>query len=88
MGEGQALGLEDSEDRVQKAAASSLVPDPQKLPALGARGAGASFTGPLVSIGQLIVQGGDDLATEIRRVIAVEAARVAENLGLTVPSEA
>lgn len=83
MGEGQALGLEDSQDRVQKAAASSLVPDPANLPKLGGGGAGrGTITGPLVSIGQIIVQGGEELVMEVRRVLDTEAARVAENLGL------
>ena len=89
MGEGQALGLEDSQDRVQKAAASSLVPDPANLPKLGGGGAGGgTITGPLVSIGQIVVQGAEELRAEVRRVFDDESARIAELLGLSAPARA
>ena len=89
MGEGQALGLEDSQDRVQKAAASSLVPDPANLPKLGGGGRGSvSITAPLLSIGQIVVQGAEELRAEVRRVVDDESARIAELLGLSAPARA
>lgn len=87
LGEGVALGEEDMARRVQKAAASSLVPDPDRLPSLGGRGAGgATFTGPLVSIGQLVITGGEDLKEMVLDGIEGAAARAAATLGLTVPA--
>lgn len=91
MGEGVALGQEDMEGRVQKAAASSLVPDPPKAGSLGALGGGrgsVSITAPLLSIGQIVVQGAEELRAEVWRVLDDESARIAELLGLPAPARA
>lgn len=89
LGEGVALGEEDMEDRVQKAAASSLVPDPSKLAALGGGGRGSvTITAPLLSIGQIVVQGAEEIRAEVRRVVDDESARIAELLGLPAPARA
>lgn len=82
MGEGTALGVEDSADRVQRAAASSLVPSMGG--ASGAARGGATITAPLVHIGQLVVNGSEELRTEVRRVLDEESARAAAILGLSL----
>lgn len=82
MGEGTALGMEDSADRVQRAAASSLVPSMGG--ASGAARGGATITAPLVHIGQLVVNGSEELRTEVRRVLDEESARAAAILGFSL----
>lgn len=82
MGEGVALGEEDSADRVNKAAASSLVPDMAKLGGIGGGGrGGASIVGPLVMVDKVIVQS-ENMASEFRMMLDSEAARIAETLNL------
>lgn len=88
MGAGIIGGMEDMEGPIQRAAERSLVPDPTGL-ALGGRGGGgggAQFTGPLVSIGQLVVNGTDELRELVMDIIEGSAARAAATLGLRVPA--
>lgn len=88
LGEGVALGEEDMRGRVQRAAASSLVPDAPIAGGAVARGGGVSLTGPLVHVGQIVVGAMGDLGAEVRRILDVEAGRAAERLGIALPARA
>ena len=88
LGEGVALGEEDMRGRVQRAAATSLVPDAPIGGGALARGGGVSLTGPLVHVGQIVVGAMGDLGAEVRRILDVEAGRAAERLGIALPARA
>lgn len=83
LGEGVALGEEDMAGRVQSAAASALVPD-VSFGGRSAKGGGVTVTGPLLHVGQIVVNGAEDLAAEVRRVLATETALAAEKLGIVL----
>lgn len=85
MGEGAALGMDDSAGRVGSAA-GSMMPDASKLGIGGGARGGMAITGPLVSVGQIVVQNGGELAEEIQRLIDMAAARAVESLGLARPA--
>lgn len=87
LGEGVALGEEDMRGRVQRAAATSLVPDAPIGGGL-ARGGGVSLTGPLVHVGQIVVGTMEDMGAEVRRILDVETGRAAERLGIALPARA
>lgn len=89
LGDGVIVGLEDSADRVQRAAASSLVP----TPTAGANGAstgtsgsgtGIQIMGPLVQISGLVVQGGEEGKAQFMDVLESELTRAAEIIAKVV----
>lgn len=87
MGAGVALGMEDEAPRIQRAAATSLVPDTGSLPTwIGGGGGGGTITGPLLVIQSLVVQGGEEMREQIMDALDAVAARTGENLGMTVPA--
>lgn len=88
LGEGVALGEEDMRGRVQRAAATSLVPDAPLGGGAPARGGGVSLTGPLVHVGQIVVGTMEDLGVAVRRLLDTEAERAAERLGIALPARA
>ena len=69
--------------RVQSAAASALVPD-AAFGGRSAKGGSVTVTGPLLHVGQIVVNGAEDLAAEVRRVLATETALAAEKLGIVL----
>jgi hypothetical protein len=86
MGEGVALGLKDSEDSVQKAAANSLVPDLDKAPKGSAKAGKAGGDGGGVTINFNGPVGGAvaDFEAAVHRAFTNELADIAMNLGVKV----
>lgn len=91
MGEGVALGMEDTEGRVQRAADDSLVPTPPgglKAGSGGISGAakgGLQIMGPLIQIQQLVVNGGEDLRLQIHAILESETQKAMDALALKFP---
>jgi hypothetical protein len=86
MGQGVALGLKDSEDDVQKAAAQSLVPDLDKAPKGSAKGGKAGGDGGGLTINFNAPVGGNiaDFEAAVRRALTNEARDAAMALGVSV----
>lgn len=84
LGEGTALGIEDKETRIEKAASSSLVPNGSILGALGKGGGKGNITisAPLISVVIERFGGSDEEEARMRTFFNGEARRIGEELGL------
>lgn len=83
MGEGTALGMEDKETRIQKSAASSMVPDTSILGSVGKGGKGSvSITSPLIVLHVEHFGGSKDEYKAMRQFFDEQAQHVAEAIGL------